>query len=1215
MQITNFYFIIVIQLGCMKIGQSASSDLQAISEQFRILSRVTNAISLQAGAIRKEIKARDLLSELLHMPSDQLNTVMNVNVEAASLELKRMHQEYTKLIQLSKNDTQALSDDDVKAMMATLSFILFFSQQSSSLSALSSISTKKLLSEAGTLSSYKMFATKCAKLSLLEDFIALFDDDTGVTPDSATVAEIINNFYMEEQLMNTCIDSLRSLGSKIEKLSNWKDLAVYRQLLNGKNNIIWFETHRESLSSMNSTLLQVLSTFQTAKPLWNSPSSLGQKMVFEAMAQLNKSIVEAKSHNISPVKQNLLFTAGFKNSGDFSKIAGDLNSNWFKKHVAKGSSTNSLSNALEIFQTISGKMVALDSSWKELMHVTKGFQNLPVVERVNNAADVATIGLNFSKLERIIQDSRIHINNCMKETLLARSKLKSFDASIVEYEKYMFPAENIMNRLANIKDIIAELTVALNFMVYPNTQARDLFKDDCHTLYWTLSKLDVNTSNAITVKNMLIRDFKKLTHHSYSFIDTMKSIAKISSELKIVEKTSAGIYDSDGPNLGDLVSELELVKTSQCFSHHSETIQELMLIVHKLYSTRYPPDHATSSTMHEYLDRLEKVQNNLALVEKEIKSSSSQINATNNPVLLLKTPQALIKNIGTSTRVLEDLENVRQHRQFLFSVRNFTADVKKVIVGENLIEWFDPEEKLIELLEEADQLNEFAGKLRNGSLTEMSRVFDEAAKIKGINGDSQSLNTLSIKLQKSVGIDQLAASKVFQKIREFNLDFAKHEAALKSASVTVNSLVAYYDEIFGNSKSKILTIEKHIDNSFPWIYIFLICIGSMILIGLLCVVAYGFTKNGRAKYMNLYLYYFGKPLDYERRWRYSLFLDNQGGKNTLLDAVREINKTHVVKAVKMGAYINAFNKFGNTALHVATKSALPEIVKILIEHGADLTLLNTLNKTPEQMIPLASPDHSKDMVEKLEKIRMLYKKANGKKYRMSVPQKFPATSFHIWMDERTDNKITNDFMEKFQAITSDEAAPNTTHVIVKTDENGVLETDDLDLLFWVFNGAIIVKEQWMIDCLNEEKLIEQDSKYLVDSVKYKGSTFKTVLQWSEAMAKGAIPYLYGVYAAIVMTECKNLVTLNTLVAAHGGFMMKTFPGKDAFNVGSRPYNHANLGPLFLIHDGTINLKAYTADPDKMYTLFTEEEFIKFMLQRNIIKDTRETPITVLKADK
>ena len=99
-------------------------------------------------------------------------------------------------------------------------------------------------------------------------------------------------------------------------------------------------------------------------------------------------------------------------------------------------------------------------------------------------------------------------------------------------------------------------------------------------------------------------------------------------------------------------------------------------------------------------------------------------------------------------------------------------------------------------------------------------------------------------------------------------------------------------------------------------------------------------------------------------------MDRTDGKNSLLDAVREIHEVNVLKAVKRGVYINAYNckcfpnqschflllsdispELGNTALHIATKRAYPKIVDILIRHGADRTLLNAQNKTPEQLIP------------------------------------------------------------------------------------------------------------------------------------------------------------------------------------------------------------------------------------------------------------------------
>ncbi|KAF1760811.1 hypothetical protein GCK72_009061 [Caenorhabditis remanei] len=199
---------------------------------------------------------------------------------------------------------------------------------------------------------------------------------------------------------------------------------------------------------------------------------------------------------------------------------------------------------------------------------------------------------------------------------------------------------------------------------------------------------------------------------------------------------------------------------------------------------------------------------------------------------------------------------------------------------------------------------------------------------------------------------------------------------------------------------------------------------------------------------------------------------------------------------------------------------------------------------------------------------------------------------------------------KFQS--TPELLPTITHYIVKTDSNGILEIDNLHLLSWILKGVIIVKESWMIACLKKKKLIEKDSEYLVEKVRYKGTVYETVTRWSKAMAKGEMPYLYGVYAAVVMKEYSEFMTLKSIITSLGGIMLEQFPEKQFFNVGSHPYLHANRGPLFIFHDGQqTTLDIYKNDPDKMYTLFTEEEFVHFLLKREVTVDTRAKPVPVL----
>ena len=66
----------------------------------------------------------------------------------------------------------------------------------------------------------------------------------------------------------------------------------------------------------------------------------------------------------------------------------------------------------------------------------------------------------------------------------------------------------------------------------------------------------------------------------------------------------------------------------------------------------------------------------------------------------------------------------------------------------------------------------------------------------------------------------------------------------------------------------------------------------------------------------------------------------------------------------------------------------------------------------------------------------------------------------------------------------------------------------------------MVKESWMTDCLDNEKLIERDCDYLVEKVKYKDVVYDTVIPWAQAMAKGEMPYLHGVYVCLFIEDYK-----------------------------------------------------------------------------------------------
>ena len=122
-------------------------------------------------------------------------------------------------------------------------------------------------------------------------------------------------------------------------------------------------------------------------------------------------------------------------------------------------------------------------------------------------------------------------------------------------------------------------------------------------------------------------------------------------------------------------------------------------------------------------------------------------------------------------------------------------------------------------------------------------------------------------INNTIALDRDVALKYFEDVLPLDLDFSKHQAHLKSGHISVTSLMEYYDEIFGHSTTKI--VEKYVGIS--WIAILGICFGLLLLVLIGMIALYGLTENGKTKYKNLYLYYFGKPADFEKRWRYSVF--------------------------------------------------------------------------------------------------------------------------------------------------------------------------------------------------------------------------------------------------------------------------------------------------------------------------------------------------------
>uniref|UniRef100_A0A1I7UKN3 BRCT domain-containing protein n=2 Tax=Caenorhabditis tropicalis TaxID=1561998 RepID=A0A1I7UKN3_9PELO len=653
--------------------------------------------------------------------------------------------------------------------------------------------------------------------------------------------------------------------------------------------------------------------------------------------------------------------------------------------------------------------------------------------------------------------------------------------------------------------------------------------------------------------------------------------------------------------VGEVVQKIGAEETIQCLraQNFSVNILQRMVEIFLAFYKYYRPEKFV--LMIEYLENVEAVKKAVLNVEKVIRDHRSM---PNNPVLRLNNSKFYAENLAISTSALTKLIEVRNNRKKLLEVgTHFTEFIHQKMTAQGIIgDFHSPQFHVAGLVKQADEIEKRAKELVGSDVETMTRIFVDVANVKGVVGQRELLRTLIAYHSNDPNFDKNVLAE-WQTLVDNDLDFSYYSTPLKRGPSAVVAIEDYFDRIFGrkaDGNTKTVVVREG-----SWLSVILISIGFILLVFILILVIYGFTKNGREKYEDWYIFYFGKPHHFEKRWRYSAFTDVEDGKNALHDALREINDVNLKKQLRKGAYIKAYNKFGNTALHVATKAGHPELVEMLIRHGADRRLLNVKNRTPEQCIP---SEIAPEDVENYRRIEEIYRKYQKKQFRIRVPPRFPPSSFHIFVDETVDVNLTNQFMEKFKSTVNLELIPTTTHFVVKTDPNGILETENFSLLSFLFSGAIMVKDTWIAACIADEQAMSQDSKYLVEKIKYRGIVYDTVTQWSAAAAKSEIPYLFGVQVALVMKECNRFDFYENLVAKHGGVLASTFPLKQNYRVGSHPYLHAHLGPLFLIHDGKIDLTGY--ETEKMYTLFTEEEFIRFMLRTEIVRDTSKNPITV-----
>ncbi|CAI2350662.1 unnamed protein product [Caenorhabditis sp. 36 PRJEB53466] len=595
-----------------------------------------------------------------------------------------------------------------------------------------------------------------------------------------------------------------------------------------------------------------------------------------------------------------------------------------------------------------------------------------------------------------------------------------------------------------------------------------------------------------------------------------------------------------------------------------------------------------------------------------------------------ETRDTLPKSILEGLHVLTDMAEIRKMREEFGAILELNVSS----TGRSWIQWENNDKPAFSaLVKSIDELDEYVEtNLRN--LEDVANVFDKADEIHGVKMNWEDLLS---ELRKN---NESAAADAFEKLKHLDTSFASHTKFLHKGSYMIRQLQEFFKRMLeivlettniptSSTKKTVLptlptlpTPEKHQNRSTEKpklerrqvIRIVLVVIGSFVFLFLLAFLIYSLTPNGRKQWMRLYLRYWASQETLELYWRYSYWLDQESEKNALCEAIREVNYEHVKALVKKGAYINVYNPFGNTPLHAATKYGHAKIVKLLLKNGADRNAFNLENKTAEQMIgdrekggatTRAVSDRStmEMQTDASDEIEMTFRKYQNKTFRPRVPDLLPTMLFRIRIDRHVSKtEEVRKFTETFKGNVTDQKA-GVTHFVVKTDEDGVFESDEFGYIMCVFLPTMLMQEQWLNGCLVKKSNFRDDYKFRVEKVKYKGKVYETVTKWAQWVHKQQLPYLSGVQFHVAISSFPEAGQLRQLVEMHGATWCDEMPEKVNYNIGSYPFHHYNLGPLFVIHDGQTNLDHLKSDVDKMYTVMTFEQFIAFMLKMEVSYDS------------
>ncbi|CAL2031958.1 unnamed protein product [Caenorhabditis brenneri] len=1190
-----FWSIILLIPSVLPNGTKDKSDLGLIAADFQTLSRVTSAIVLQESITEKTVDAIEVIAEFLGIDPKNFVDIVAIDASKAKSLLENVAKGRDQLSEDSLTSTTEL--DSFKKSLSKIHDEL--QKKNLSLKSIEE-NLKSKLTELGT--DPTLLADDCdLSMNFIDKFTVLLNSTRGNHDDNDknTDFNTLDKFLDISDDLIECYAYLASYDQRIKKLEVWSAMAEYDKVIGEAPKL------PSLLKALKNYTLSLKYELEVTSSGWKKDEflrgSLGEHIhrMYQAHIKYSEQI---------PTPSRTL-TGAFIEPTDTLKVFKDLESTWFKKHIVRGANTQELKQSLEPFRKISKAVITLDTKWKSFRErglpndvrkaLEDAFKNIKLIEDlVRNTGFAEPVEKLVNSMNGIVDECVQNPNDDFEDNWNQFMQQKKFQTSFVTDLTSFKNHADVKLGDADFKNTTKYID-CLNEV--KENIPQPIQKDNTYSI---VDKIASTFSECSGNQTTLVKFFDQLQFFS-------KQLDHLKKEQKIFNKKMA----QDKLRLESVLAKGNGYSSIECMRNKNFNTNNLSKVVDFVSNFRSFPNAAEVNISTGYLGQVAEIKtvlSNTVSVFRELGSRSKRdTNVESDSIPILENSTLHAQTISECTRALLDLAVVRNRRKELTSIGSHFTDsivaaMEKAKVSKTVIK---APKSIDKLLKQADKIDVLAKDLRSQPLRNMSKVFWEVSKIDGFDQERQKI--WNLKKQHEGDLRFRDVMSEWDTLIHTNLDFARYKKSLKKGFTTVLALDEYFDQLF-HSKQRVSNENQAEDSTYIYLIVFG-SIGFFIFLVFAAATIYGCTESGKERYTNWFLYWRGKSSDYEKRWRYSRFSD-YGGGNVSIVLSDALNVKSLPKTLSQGHYINAYDINGETALHEATRYCKPKNVKTLIKHGIDRTLLNKSNKTAEELIPKKPTEET---AAGFAEIQEIFNKYRNKKFRKSIPHRFKPSQYNIWMTEGTDEKTRDAFHEKFPRISKYEAEGIVTHVVVKVDDDCVYETNDPKMLAMIFRGCILVKESWLGACNRNGSAIEHDYKHLVEKVKYEGEVYNTVLKWANAMAKSEMPYLFGVSCLVFIPEGllnREAEPLCSVIKLLGGEIHDRLPSKKDFNIGSHPYLHSNLPPIFVIRPESTPAGADDyfdfGEKGTLFQPFSEKEFWRFLLKREINRDMSSNPVPV-----